>query len=365
LKMIDPSGRCASGPRRAIGFTLIELLVTIAIIAALIALLLPAIQQARAAARRTHCQSNLRQVGIAIHTFYDVNTSIPPYNGPIGLASTTMTGSWFVALMPYLEQQGLYDQMYSDVITSGSNGYTVVTPGTPPSGPVYGWITVPPSPPTTVTYNGHDYIIPGNPGGTTWGVISWTDPGTPDVYAGHGIYLDGARKVAFPVLQCPADPTWKGDGLDLWNDWSTTSYVPNWHAFGPGVDKQVAPSSNPWYTVRRQKFDNWVDGTSSVIVFAEAYANCDRISRRAMASPEWWAFGLDWYGYENTLRFQVNPCVTTGATCCDNWRVQSAHTGLNVVMGDGSVRLVNRNVTDSSWTAAMRPSDKTSAGPDF
>jgi prepilin-type N-terminal cleavage/methylation domain-containing protein/prepilin-type processing-associated H-X9-DG protein len=85
------------------GFTLIELLVVIAIIAVLIALLLPAVQAAREAARRAQCVNNMKQIGIAMHNYHDQNGSLPP--GVKGCCY----GSWQVYVLPWVEQQSLYN----------------------------------------------------------------------------------------------------------------------------------------------------------------------------------------------------------------------------------------------------------------
>src|SRR5215510_3104838 len=85
------------------GFTLIELLVVIAIIAVLIALLLPAVQSAREAARRSQCMNNLKQIGLGIHNFEQVQETLP--SSRLGPQHAT----WFVQVLPYVEQSNLYN----------------------------------------------------------------------------------------------------------------------------------------------------------------------------------------------------------------------------------------------------------------
>lgn len=103
-------------PVSGLGFTLIELLVVIAIIAILVALLLPAVQQVREAARKTQCQDHMHNIGIALHNYHDTFQMFP--EGACGPGYSNQPWEWNtgllsaqVALLPYNEQKPLYDQL--------------------------------------------------------------------------------------------------------------------------------------------------------------------------------------------------------------------------------------------------------------
>ena len=126
------------------GFTLIELLVVIAIIAVLVAILLPAVQQAREAARRSQCQNNLKQIGIAMHSYHETLNCFP--YGVLNLGGYHLRETWMQQLMPYIDQAPLYNR-YQDWIGQWTMDVPkeirdVVIPGmmcpSDPSGPAFG-----------------------------------------------------------------------------------------------------------------------------------------------------------------------------------------------------------------------------------
>ncbi len=108
--------------KRERGFTLVELLVVIAIIGILIALLLPAVQAAREAAKRSQCTNNLKQIGLAVHNYHDTFNGFPPgsvrFNLPGVSSWQTQHLSWAVRILPYLEQQAIYDQVCWECLQS-------------------------------------------------------------------------------------------------------------------------------------------------------------------------------------------------------------------------------------------------------
>ncbi len=109
------------GRRNGRGFTLVELLVVIAIIGILVALLLPAIQAAREAARRTQCSNHLKQIGLALQNYHDTYQILPPSyvnNGP------DIKWGWGLLILPFMENQALFDNI--DPIRWGGGGGNAV-----------------------------------------------------------------------------------------------------------------------------------------------------------------------------------------------------------------------------------------------
>ncbi len=137
-KSIDPFSKVRelmTIPLRRRAFTLIELLVVIAIISVLIALLLPAVQSAREAARRIQCVNNLKQFGLAMHNYVSANTAfpsgavfnlnVPPCSGPYnGFGNGCQNTTWFVLTMPFIEAGTMYNTFNFAIGSEGTMALT-------------------------------------------------------------------------------------------------------------------------------------------------------------------------------------------------------------------------------------------------
>jgi prepilin-type N-terminal cleavage/methylation domain-containing protein len=139
------------------GFTLVELLVVIAIIGILVALLLPAVQAAREASRRSQCQNRLRQIAIACHNFEATNKRLPPANARFNEDDVSLRPDWgyLAFILPFVEQQSLYDKIVKNVQWfDEANRTAVMTPVEEFKCP---------------TREPLEYIIATDPGGTSGG----------------------------------------------------------------------------------------------------------------------------------------------------------------------------------------------------
>ncbi|MDD3587574.1 MAG: DUF1559 domain-containing protein [Thermoguttaceae bacterium] len=125
---IDSEKRGNTSPlvsiHKACAFTLVELLVVIAIIGILIALLLPAVQAAREAGRRMQCTNNLKQYGVGLHNYHDTHQSFPPQCTGVAKGSGSYNyycASFHIPLLPFCEQQALYDTIVAQTVKTGTN----------------------------------------------------------------------------------------------------------------------------------------------------------------------------------------------------------------------------------------------------
>lgn len=321
--------------RRRPGFTLIELLVVIAIIAVLIALLLPAVQAAREAARRIQCVNNMKQLGLAIHNYHDINGALPPgriWNGTNWktIFSGELNTTWFCLMLPMFEQGNLANAFNFSL---GSEGPFV---GPFPLG----------------------YIANSTVAGT---------------------------KIA--VFQCPSDRsiTWNinpgyGGPLSAINV-TKGNYVVSWGNTSWGQNLSGALSANYIQSAFGHRMNinlaAIIDGTSNTVFMGEVLQGGQYDVRGLMWSsiPGGASFmtrftpnsykdylnitnGGDWLNNDPSFGFCTSdpvhqlPCTANASDSDAFAGSRSRHPGgVNVVMGDGSVRFVKNTINAATWVA--------------
>ncbi len=354
-------------------FTLVELLVVIAIIGMLIALLLPAVQAAREAARRMSCTNNLKQIGIAVHNFHDTNGGLPPAgNGPYG-------PSIFVFLYPYIEQQNLYNLVSSATTTPEVNLTNISGMGT---------FLVPVS--NTLAKNFWKRL--GLEGRKGFAAVSmYRCPsrsrdglvGEENLMVTHTGYVPGVQG-DYAFVCVTGDPDNLADpnsGLWWYNGLVTQSFVdlargpfrsalipnPVFTGTSSTTDVLSADSGKNWRV--RDEISRWQDGTSNQLLFGEKHIPVNRLGKCTdgteateilrnsgdcsyLATGGTFTSGGHWFGSSRAVYFisddveypfpLANPNDFADGNPAYHYGFGSYHPGVcPFLLGDGSVRAMS------------------------
>ena len=341
----DAEGGSGTPRRDARGFTLIELLVVIAIIGVLVGLLLPAVQAAREAARRAQCTNNLKQIGLALHNYHGTANALPP--GRIagrGCSMAIWNGcqntSWFVLLLPQMEQQPLANAFNFDLGQEGP---------------------IPPIPPAGVTANStvsHSKIA------------LFQCPSDRDL-------IFSSNPATLPITVPPSlQGIAKGNYAASWGNtqWDQGP-LPNGTLYQPSAFGHSGGIS--FATIR--------DGLSGTVVMAEILQGSELDIRGFMWATEGGGTYMsrftpnkfiDAYGLQSGADVNGDgacvaepnlslPCVPAASDPVAFTGAKSRHSGgINALLGDGSVRHLRDGINPATWVAlnTIRGNEVVNAG---
>lgn len=288
-------------PRR--GFTLVELLVVIAIIGVLVALLLPAVQAAREAARRMQCSNKLKQIGLALHNYHDTILSFP-YGSTYAATAPATNHTWVELLLPYIEQSALHGNLNFSQPNNHADNVELV-------GLKLDFLSCPSNPRTNQQFPN---------GATVW------DGG----FAHQGLdypLCAGTMRPDGTTPDCTTEPSFCISEDSNTQSWGTATRIP------PGCFSR---------NIYAPRMADITDGTSNTFLAGERLAQ-----------------GCNWGG-----AFSVNfpiafmgqkPNSPTRSTDRNDYRrncgFSSQHpSGLNMLLGDASVRLIPATIDFTVWS---------------
>jgi len=332
---------------RTRGFTLVELLVVIAIIGILVALLLPAVQAAREAARRMSCSNNMKQIGLALHNYHDTYKTLPYGEGAgltggsigrsVGGAGAWTGPNWRIHILPFIEQAPIYNQLsfshtfdacrpgFNNATAGGPNsilsGYTVPVYRCPSSSLQINGRNVNPSPTNNNAHNAQliDYV--GVQGAAFDEAFAHDNPNSP--FATFGLC---SRQTGYGGIYCsngvlvPNKPMKFADITD-----GTSNTLAVAEQSGPIIDLNGARRRD----IRSNYYGGWSGHTSTAI-------------------PAWGWGGSPWGSGTSTIRYQINlRSAPVGAN--DTWDANTILTsqhpgGIQATKADGSVDFIAETI---------------------
>ena len=275
------------------GWSLLELVLVIGILGVLIAVLMSVVNKARQAADCNTCLNNLRQLTQAVHSRDDAHHKLPPYSSMT--PQTRIFGGWWIYLMPYAEENDLYEKIVS------SKG-----------------ITLP---------NGNILMMP-------------------------AVQQNGIRDARFDLLTCPSDPS-ANDG----SKWvGTSNYLANWYVFGNRTQGCYSdPNRFRDIVDGLSKTVLFAEGYShcNQMVRPALTVCCSHnfgITPLSLPSDD------PSYAPNDYTMFQIRPAVRQPGGC-DYWRTQTGHATMPVALADGSTRFLQADISPSVWKQLLKPAD--------
>lgn len=296
------------------GFAIVEFLVAVAVVAVLCSIILPAVQHARATARRTQCLSNLRQLGLAIHSYHEVHSVFPSGN--------SFGYSVFTVILPYVEQSALYSQIHFGRRKDGEGPYDSTNPLTRITLPIL-QCPADRAPPDSAVFGRTNYA--GNCGS---GLVS------------RGMFLGFFRNIV--------NDSQFGGGSLASKDFSDG--LSNTVAFSELI---AGDGTNDRLRVTWEINPEEVDPAR----WKEQLAACELLPVSLGSPGDRWDRGVGWmWGnpgatlYNHAQSPNRNSCTNNGVVVTGIYTATSLHDhGVLVCLGDGAVRFVRDSVDINVW----------------